>query len=559
MAQLLILHPETMRRWITGIVALVLSMHAWAQEQAIRPLDVPMSFAGTYGELRHDHFHSGVDWRVGGKVGDDIHAIKSGYISRVSVSPWGYGNGIYVTHPDGTTSVYGHLLRFCAPVARRVEAAQYAEESFSVNLLFGPEEFPVKQGDVIGQVGNTGSSAGPHLHMEIRDTEKDLSLNYISRGVYEPVDKTAPQFHRVCFYAIDTLPLGGSWRIHNLQNPSAVRDTLLLPARSYVAIDATDRQEGTGAKLAVEEYRVLLDDTLLFAFKVGDMPSDKGRYIRSLIEYGESRRGGRDLVKSRVEPGNLLADRIESRDGGVIVLRDDAVHTLRLEAIDEHGNRSALRYRVRRQDDLFTAPERDSSLNAVSWLWYMQNGVTDGSMTYYLPAGALSDNIYFTWRKVSGPDPARGIVSDVWEIGSPDIPLQRPGALEIAAELPESLEGKAYMAHYGKTLTYAGVNVRFGTYCVAIDTLAPSIRFLGNKKSIVTGNSIRARVQDNASGVASARVEIDGKWYLSMLKGSTISLELKPERVSRGRKHEIKIIVTDNCGNEAYETEQFSY
>ena len=110
-----------MKRFTALTVALVWCMIAWAQEQAVRPLDVPMSFSGTYGELRHDHFHSGLDWRVGGKVGDPIHAIKSGYISRVSVSPWGYGNGLYITHPDGTTSVYGHMLRFRDDVARRVE------------------------------------------------------------------------------------------------------------------------------------------------------------------------------------------------------------------------------------------------------------------------------------------------------------------------------------------------------------------------------------------------------------------------------------------------------
>ena len=547
-----------MKRIPAVLVTLLLCMNAWAQEQAIRPLDVPMSFSGTYGELRHDHFHSGVDWRVGGQVGDDIHVIKSGYISRVSVSPWGYGNGIYVTHPDGTTSVYGHLLRFCEPVARRVEKEQYATESFSVNLRFHPDEFPVKQGDVIGQVGNTGSSAGPHLHMEIRDTEQDLSLNYISRGIYKPIDRTSPQFHRVCFYAIDTLPLGCSWRIHNLTRPDAVRDTLALPRRSYVAIDATDRQEGTAAKLAVEQYRVSLDDTLIFAFKVGDVPSDKGRYIRSLIQYDESRSGGRDLVKSYVEPGNRLDDRIESRRRGVIELDDDAVHTLLLEAIDEHGNRAVLRYKVRREEGRFQAPARDSLQQRAAWLWYMQNSVTDSTMSYYLPAGALCDNIYFTWRKVAGPDPARGIVSDVWQIGSPDIPLMRAGALEIAADIPAGLEEKAYMANYGRTLTYSGVNVRFGTYCVAIDTVAPTIQFLARKKEIVNGDSIRIRVRDDASGVEAARVEIDGKWYLSMFRNGVVSVELKPERIRRG-KHAIQIIATDICGNEAYETREFNY
>lgn len=539
------------------ILALVLNLSTWAQEQAIRPLEVPMSFSGTYGELRHDHFHSGVDWRVGGKVGDDIRAIKSGYISRVSVSPRGYGNGMYITHPDGTTSVYGHMLRFCEPVALRVEEQQYAEERFSVDLLFGPDEFPVRQGDVIGQVGNTGSSAGPHLHMEIRDTEQDIALNYISAGVYTPLDKSAPQFHRVCFYALDTLPVSGSWRIHNFTNPSAVRDTVLLPRRSYVAVDATDRQEGTGAKLAVEEYRVALDGELIFAFKVGDMPFDKGRYIKSLIQYDESYRGGRDLVKSKVDPNNLLSDRIEYRDGGLIILDDDEVHTLRIDVIDEHQNRATLRYRLRRSDT-FTPPDRDTSLNCVPWLWYLQNMVSDSTMSYYLPAGALYDNVNFTYKKIAGPDPSRGIVSDVWQIGSPDIPLQMPGELEIAADVPDGLEEKAYMANYGKTLTRSGVQVRFGTYCVAVDTLAPSVTFLGGKAGIVNGGTIRIRVRDEASGVAFARVEIDGRWYLSMLKRDIVSLELKENRLGRG-KHRITVRVTDNCGNEAYESREFTY
>lgn len=546
-----------MKRVAILAVALLLSVSAWAQEQAIRPLDVPMSFSGTYGELRHDHFHSGVDWRVGGRVGDEIHAIKSGYISRVSVSPWGYGNGIYIVHPDGTTSVYGHLLRFCEPVARRVEEAQYAQESFSVNLLFGPEDFPVRQGDVIGKVGNTGSSAGPHLHMEIRDTEQDLTLNYISRGVYKPLDKTSPQFHRICFYALDTLPVSGSWRIHDFRSPAAVRDTVLLPRRSYVAIDATDRQEGTGAKLAVEEYRVTLDGETVFAFKVGDMPFDKGRYIKSLIQYDESYRGGRDLVKSKVDPNNLLSDRIECRNDGLILLEDDAVHTLRVEATDEHGNRASVRYKVRR-DEGFAPPERDSSLTCVPWLWYTQNMVTDSTMSYYLPAGALYDNINFTYKKVAGPDPARGIVSDVWQIGSPSIPLQMAGELEIAAEVPKGLEEKVYMANYGKTLTRSGVQVRFGTYCVALDTVAPTVSFLGGKNGIVNGSTIRIRVRDDASGVSDARVEIDGKWYLSMLKRDIVSLELREDRVRRG-KHRITLVVTDNCGNETHETKEFTY
>ena len=547
-----------MKRLAGVLVTLVLSVSAWAQERPIRPLDVPMSFAGTYGELRHDHFHGGLDWRVGGQVGDPIHAVKSGWVSRVSVSVWGYGNGLYITHPDGTTSVYGHMLGFRDDIAARVEEAQYAQESFNVNLTFEPGEIPVQQGDIIGQVGSTGSSAGPHLHLEIRDTERDVPMNPISCGYYQPVDKTAPQFHRVCFYGLDDSPVPEPWRVHNLSKPTAVRDTLRLPARSYVAFDVTDAQEGTGAKLAVEEYRVFYDDSLAFAFKLGEIPFDKGRYIKSLIQYGESRRGGRDLVKSLVDPNNLLSDHITSRNDGILELTDDEIHRVRLEAVDEHGNRATVRFRVRRDTTLNAPVPKDDAANRLAWCWYTQNLVSDSSMTFILPAGALYNNINFTYRCIGGPDPSRGIWSDIWQIGDPDIPLQLPGELEIAADIPEELEGKAYMANYGKTLTNSSVRVRFGTYCVAVDTTAPSIRFFENKNGIVNGETIRIRVSDNASGIESTRVEIDGQWYLSMLKRDVVSLVLDEKRVSRG-KHEIKIIVTDICGNQAYETRTFTY
>ena len=546
-----------MRRLAGIIAALVLGAGVSAQERAIPPLDVPMSFSGTYGELRHDHFHSGVDWRVGGRVGDPVRAIKRGYISRVSVSPWGYGNGMYITHPDGTTSVYGHLQCFCDAVAARVEEAQFENESFSVDLRFGPEVFPVQQGDTVARVGNTGSSAGPHLHLEIRDTESGVTLNYLSRGVYTPLDCTPPRFHRVCFYGLDTQPVPQSWRVYNLVQPTQVRDTLVLPPRSYVAIDATDGQEGTPGKLAVEEYRVSLDDTLLFAFKVGEIPADRGRYIRSLIEYGESRRGGRDLVKTRVDPNNLLADRITCRDGGLIVLDDDAVHQVRLEAFDEHGNRAVMRYRVRR-DTTLSPPPRDTSLRRAAWLWYTQNMVSDGTMTYFLPAGALYNHINFSWKRIAGPDPARGILSDIWQIGDPDTPQHLPGELEIAADAPEGLEDKVYLARYGETLSYAGDKVRFGTYCMALDTTPPAIRFLGTKGNIVSGSTIRIRVRDDAAGLESVRVEIDGKFYPAMLRRDVVSLELKENRVPRGN-HTLAITVTDLCGNEAYDSRTFSY
>ncbi len=544
-----------MRRLLTALAALVaLSATLTAQEKAIRPLDVPMSFSGTYGELRHNHFHGGLDWRVGGKTGDPIHVIKSGWISRASVSVGGYGNGLYVTHDDGTMSVYGHMLEFAEPVASLVKAAQYEQESFSVDLEFAPGEYPVHQGDVIGKVGNTGASAGPHLHMEVRDAASNVPMNYIAMGYYRPADATRPVFRRVCFYGLDSTAVREPYRICSIPNPKSTSEEILLPRESYVAVDAVDLQEGTTGKLAVEEYRVSLDGEELFRFKVGDVGFSEGSYIKSLIQYSESWSGGGDMVKSRLDPVNLLEDRITVSDnGGMIVLDDYDQHTLLIEASDEHGNRASLRYRIRRDDsvaepllaarDSAAAARAEAGAKTLSWLWSTPNSVRDSSLSYSLPVGALYGSINFTYSIVGAPDPSKGIYSDIWKIGSPAIPLNRSGRLRIAAEIPEELADKAYIAT-PDGLSYvgpvSGARAGFGTYCVAVDTEAPRI-------TVDKNNNIR--VYDAASGTASVRVEIDGVWHLSMLKRGRVTL-LDRESIPNGI-HTVRITATDCLGNES--------
>lgn len=544
-----------MRRLTIALAALLtLSVTLTAQEKAIRPLDVPMSFSGTYGELRHNHFHGGLDWRVGGKTGDPIHAIKSGWISRASVSVGGYGNGIYITHNDGTMSVYGHMLEFAEPMASIVKAAQYERESFSVDLGFAPGEYPVNQGDVIGKVGNTGASAGPHLHMEVRDAESNVPMNYISMGYYRPTDTTKPVFRRVCFYGLDSTAVREPYRILSLSNPKSGSQEILLPRESYVAVDAVDLQEGTTGKLAVEEFRVSLDGAEVFKFKIGNVGFDEGGYIRSLIQYSESWNGGSDMVKSRLDPVNLLEDKITvSQDGGLIVLEDYEPHTLLMEAADEHGNRASLRYRIRRNDaiaepllaarDSAAAVAAEAGTKTLVWLWNTPNSVRDSSLSYALPAGALCSSINFTYSAVGSPDPSKGIYSDIWKIGSPSIPLNRSGKLRIASDVPEELVGKAYIAN-PNGLSYvgplSGARAGFGTYCVAVDNEAPRI-------TVDKYNNIR--VYDAASGTASVRVEIDGKWHLSMLKRGRVTI-LDRNEISKG-VHNVTITATDYLGNES--------
>ena len=195
------------------------------------PLDVPMSLSGNYGELRSNHFHAGIDFRIGGVVGAHVYAAADGYVSRITVSPTGYGNAIYITHPDGYISVYGHLHRFAERLREYTISKQYEAESFVVDLEPDSTLFPVKRGELIAFGGNTGSSGGPHLHFEVR--KDGATVNVVTDGLFAMKDERKPIINRVAFmgYAMKD----GAARVFRINRPRNRAAVIPLPPLSYVA------------------------------------------------------------------------------------------------------------------------------------------------------------------------------------------------------------------------------------------------------------------------------------------------------------------------------------
>jgi len=136
-----------------------------------------MQLSGNFGELRPNHFHAGFDFKTNQKEGLNVYAAADGYVSRIKVSTAGYGKAIYITHPNGFTTVYGHLQKASGAIQDKIIELQYAAKSYEIETYFKPNELPVAKGQIIAISGNTGGSEGPHLHFEFRDNKTEQIIN----------------------------------------------------------------------------------------------------------------------------------------------------------------------------------------------------------------------------------------------------------------------------------------------------------------------------------------------------------------------------------------------
>ena len=340
------------RRIISAAALVLASLAVYAQAtpsgRGYRlPINLPISLSGSYGELRATHFHSGIDFRIGGVVGASLFAAESGFISRITVSPTGYGNAIYIQHPDGMTTLYGHMHDFTVNITKWVREQQYEKEKFAVNLYPDPLMFPVERGDFLGRAGNSGSSGGPHLHFEVRDTETQIPLNPITEAGINVPDNIPPVINRVSFYSItDPLTLPQTRLLASYTQP--FQDPITVSDTFYVAVAAIDRQNNTTARLAVSHYKYYLNDRLIFSFVPDRIPFDQGRYINSVVEYSEKQLKGVSMIKSFTEPGGGLRQNIESEGYGLFILHDDTIHTVKIELLDEHNNKTVRLFKVKR-------------------------------------------------------------------------------------------------------------------------------------------------------------------------------------------------------------------
>jgi len=328
----------------------------------------------------------------------------------------------------------------------------------------------------------------------------------------------------------------------------------------YVAMGAYDRIDGSPAFLAINQYDVYIDDIKKYTYKKADLPPSMGRYLNSYLQYDQRVNHDRTLLKTWVEPGNMLTSLVSVSDNGLFILTDTLTHRLKIVLTDDYGNESVYRFQIARKSAIPQVP-----LKGKVMIWAMDNYHEAEGLQLYLPLGALGKNIDFDVERVEIPDTLRHVFwAPLWRIGTPTEALLKQMRISIRAQVPHELKEKAIVVSLSKSGRYASAGGRwngdyleahtfnFGSYSIAIDTIPPTItpRFQPGA-DLRKVSQLSFTIGDDLSGIKSYEGTIDGEWALFEYdaKNRRLSYTFDRKRIGSGKRHTLELIVTDNCNN----------
>ena len=528
------------------------------------PIDPPFYFSGDFGELRPSHFHSGLDFRTQGKSGLPVYSVMDGYISRISISPGGYGNALYMNHTNGTTSVYGHLQRFHPKLGKYIREKQYDRESFPINLNISSDEFHFNQGDTIAWSGNSGASGGPHLHFEIRDTKSERALNPLLYP-FGVSDNSAPKITGLYMYPLSENSHIGKVRSKCRFEVAAVPGGFRLKNNAPIdvygkigfGIQAEDYFNGTGLKCGIYSAALYCDKRQIFGFKMDNFSLSDTRYANAQADYEEHLRSNRWVERLFRLPGNYLDIYYPAQSDGILNLNDGKGHEFEIVVSDAFKNKAVLKFKTISINSQLQLKNKPFTME---FFFDKVNVFENEKIKIEIPKGALYDNLKFDYH--SAPKP-KGCYSEQHQVHSKFIPIQIPYSLSLKCdEIPNRLKSKALIISIdpvkgNKTAIggeYSGgwVTVKtniLGNFAVAVDQTSPVIKPLNpkGKKTFQDNLKVQFHITDDLSGIKNYRGEIDGKWILFEYdqKTGTLSYTFDKERMAFGKSHLLRLVVSD--------------
>ena len=537
------------------------------------PLDFKMLLSGTFGELRGNHFHSGIDIKTEGVEGQKVYAITNGYISRIKISTWGYGKAIYITQADGNTSVYAHLKIYSKEINDYVIKNQYKKESFEIQLFPPKDSFPIKKGEVIALSGNTGSSSGAHLHFELRNTKSEHPINPLQFG-FDITDDIKPTLSSIKIYPIDgnvnAKEVEKSFKLKKSGDSYTLSaSTPRVKGKVAFSISTYDKLNGTYNKNGIYSIKLFVDSLLIYHFQMDKFDFAESRYINAHIDYKEIRKGKKKYHRCYKLPNNRLSVYKEMIKKGVVDFKDDTTHLIQFEVMDAYKNTSYLAFELKSTTDEMKIENPLISVPFQKYFSYMKpNLFKEKNFQLHMESYTLYEDLDFQYLEL---DSIQGVFGKVQHVHNDYVPVHKSFVISLKAQIPAKLKDKVYIAkmdennHFwymggGWRNSMLSAKVReFGNFCIVADTINPIVKgvniYLGKKFN--TQSTIKCTIEDKESGIKTYRAEIDGKWILMEYdyKRKLLTYEIQKE-LGKG-KHIFKLEVSDKLDNTTIYTAEF--
>ncbi|MBS1231504.1 MAG: family metallopeptidase [Bacteroidetes bacterium] len=537
----------------------------------VSPVKIPLSLSANFGELRIDHFHSGLDIKTQGVTGKEVIAAASGYVYRISISPGGFGKALYLRHPSGYSTVYGHLDKFSPEIEEYVVSRQYEDKSFMITLWPPKDRFRFNQGDLIAYSGNSGSSSGPHLHYEIRESDEEVPVNPLLFD-FGIEDDLKPVIEKLVIYPAREKTLINRHNKLLKINITGSNGNYYIPSKNEVSISgpagfglkAYDLLNNSYNKFSVFSIELRIDSISVYNYKMNAFAFNESRYVNSHIDYETFLKENTYIERAFLLPNDKLSVYQNVINKGIFSFSDGKKHFIEIIVADINNNKSTLSFYANSTPAPWLESEPEKNEKSTVLMPYNRNNkFVSKDVAVNIPAGTLYDTLHFEFMRSDGN---AGMYSDIFQIHNKYTPVHKTYTLSIKPDrVPQGKGTKLIIVQLDNNITkspvpsiwdngYLTANPStFGSFYVGIDTIPPLISpngfSSGGNLSDKTG--LRIKIRDDFSGIKSYEPSVDGKWALFEYdqKNDLLIYKFDSRRIQKGSAHNLTLKVIDNRDN----------
>ena len=533
------------------------------------PLDIPLQLSGNFGELRPNHFHAGFDLKTMQKEGLNVYAVADGYVSRIKISTFGNGKAIYITHPNGYTSVYGHLQRAFGPIEDFIKKSHYNERSFEIEVYLKPGELVVKKGQIIALSGNTGGSEGPHLHFEFRDNRTENIINPMLFGF----DKLLKDTKKPIFSSIYVYPLTEATTVNQSKRPlllnlmlqkdgTYLSDKVIANGKIGFGINTSDYDDVSFNQNGVYKLQTFYNGLPNFGYQFDTYSFDEMRYVNALIDYTRYKKTQQRIQKLFMKTPYKLSIIKTDESNGILSAVPNLASLYRIEVSDFFGNKTTISIPIKYNEQ----PSIIAQEPVLSKYLVKANkdcNFAKENMSVFFPAGTFYDDFYLNFD----------VKNDTLFLHDDTVPAHTNFTISIEDNKhTETQREKLFIAsiedvkiRYNPTLYKDAVFTtkvkNLGKFSLVLDTIAPKITIAKSieGKWLTDKKTLQLTISDSLSGIKSYNGYLNGNWILFEYDNKTkrITHDFSDGIVAEGA-NELKVVVIDNVGNSTtFETHFF--